>query len=155
MKSIIGWKDCIWLGVLTAAIGLVQYQPAAAQGITADEFKHSLWDTTYTTASGGRVRATVVLDGASGYYDIPGARGRLSNVQYFIDTAGGGGSSRNWAALITGNWSLGSSRGSFSFQSDSSGSPIRFNGNWKFTNGSGNSTWITTTRSCHRDSRSV
>src|SRR4029078_4101916 len=100
------------------AVGICCLQaakPALANGLRPDELGRSVWDTTYEALGGGRIHARVCLDGATGYYDIPGARGQLWAINYMPSSGVPGNAS------ISGKWCLGSVEGTFHFFVSGSG----------------------------------
>jgi len=107
-----------------AFLGLVTV--ANAQIDTMDQFKYTTWDTSYEALDGQRVPATLVLQGSRGYYDIPGARGDLYDIDYRFSEHRG-----KFTVTLTGRWALGSCNGSFRFQSSNYLNPPELNGSWR------------------------
>jgi hypothetical protein len=125
------WQPRIAVGSCQAFAALCTIflgQSAPAQALRNDQIEHSIWNTSYEALGGGKVEAKVVLDGASGYYDIPGARGELSRIDYKFPSNVPGN------ATIQGNWSLGNTQGKFQFFV----SGRAFSGAWQSGGRSGN-----------------
>lgn len=111
--------------LVAAAVCLAGAGLAEAQQVSLEDLRRSVWNTTYTTKTGQRVGATVILDGPNGVYDIPGAEGILSDVTYqTVDRNGG------WTATISGRWSIFGQSGNFRWQTSSFLNPSQLNGEW-------------------------
>ncbi|MDX1947958.1 MAG: hypothetical protein SFU86_21345 [Pirellulaceae bacterium] len=121
MGTLLGrsWR---WLGAFMA-MTLVASSPALA--ITTEDFKNSVWNTSYTTSGGGRVAAKVTFAGDSGSYAINGGEGELSNITYRFTEQGG-----KFTVTVNARWTLGDKSGTVQWQSSNYQDPPQLNGDW-------------------------
>jgi hypothetical protein len=124
-------QEITWMLGLAASL-LCSLPFASAQGFPSkNELMGSTWDSTYTTRSGQRVAATVQFDGRNGTYDTEFGQGRLSNIEYGVDTRTN--PSRPFFQ-ITGRWSFLGENGTFLFASNGGSA---FKGSWTSNSGGG------------------
>jgi len=97
-----------------------------------NELSQSSWNSVYTTANGGRVQAQIKLNGGQGVYLTSFGEGRLSNIQYGVDTTSMPGRP---FFQITGRWSFQGQSGQFLFASNGRD---KFSGSWQ---GNGGGKW--------------
>jgi hypothetical protein len=122
------------LGLYAAALaGVVcSLQAVSAQNFPSkDELMASSWDSVYTTRNGSQVAATIQFDGRNGTYDTNFGQGRLSNIQYGVDTQSNPGRP---FFQITGRWSFLGETGTFLFSSNGGDA---FKGSWNGDSGGG------------------
>ncbi len=98
---------------------------------TKDTLRHSSWNSVYTTPDGTEVHAQLKFKGDSGTYVSEYGEGRLSNIQYGIDTQSMPG---NPFFQITGTWSFQGESGTFLLASNGRN---KFKGSWQGNIGSG------------------
>ena len=98
---------------------------------TEDSLSRSSWNSDYETAQGRRVHALVKFRGREGTYDTPFGRGRLTNIQYAVDTQS---QPEKPFFQITGDWSFQGKSGQFLFASRGAD---KFSGNWQGPSGGG------------------
>ena len=126
MRSQLG----IFLAVATGFVSAMQ--TVSAQDFpTKQQLMGSAWDSTYTTRNGQQVEATIQFDGRNGTYDTNFGQGRLSNVQYGVDTQTNPGRP---FFQITGRWSFLGESGTFTFTSEGGDC---FKGSWNNNSGGG------------------
>lgn len=105
---------------------------ASAQNFPSrNELASSSWDSTYTTPDGDSVAATIEFNGANGTFDTSFGQGRLSDIQYGVDTQTNPG---NPFFQITGKWAFLGDGGRFTLQSSGA---TRFHGSWSGSQGGG------------------
>jgi hypothetical protein len=122
------------LGIyLAVALGVVSsLQTVSAQSFpTKDELAGSAWDSVYTTRNGQQVAATIQFNGRNGTYDTNFGQGRLSNIEYGVDTQTNPGRP---FFQITGRWSFLGETGTFLLSSNGGDA---FRGSWNSNSGGG------------------
>lgn len=118
-----------WIRPAVALLAISVFMSNAAtqaQAISMDDFRNSTWNTSYVSAGGQRLSATLVLNGDSGYYDTnTGDHGDLSNVTYQFNQQG-----NNFQVQIRARWTMGNVSGNCRWVSGSFFNPPTLNGDW-------------------------